>query len=113
MRGTFVPPRTQSLLTSSAQRTKYPRPIERGSRAAVWAQWPTRPLLGRGERTGVGVPATALAEENGRCTVMDLHESDDQVTTPGVRIAVFGVGAVPARRKMTELDPTELNWTGS
>jgi hypothetical protein len=37
--------------------------------------------------------------------------SDDQVTTPALRGAVFGIGAVPTRRKMTELDPTELNWT--
>jgi hypothetical protein len=29
------------------------------------------------------------------------------VTPPGVRGAVFGIGAVRTRRKMTELDPTE------
>jgi len=42
---------------------------------------------------------------------MNLGAGDDRVTTPGIRRAVFGVGAVPTRRKMTELDPTELNWT--
>jgi hypothetical protein len=41
----------------------------------------------------------------------ETRAGDDQVTTPGVCSAVFGVGAVPTRRKMTELDPTELNWT--
>jgi len=28
---------------------------------------------------------------------------DDQVTTPGVRSAVFGIGTVRTRRKMTDL----------
>jgi hypothetical protein len=36
---------------------------------------------------------------------------DDQVTTPGVHGAVFSIGAVPTRLRMTQLDPTELNWT--
>jgi hypothetical protein len=41
----------------------------------------------------------------------ETRAGDDQVTTPAIRGAVFGIGAVPTRRKMTELDPTELNWT--
>jgi hypothetical protein len=49
----------------------------------------------------------------GRLSVMNPPAGDDRVTTPGIRSAVFGVGTVPTRRKMTELDPTELNWTDS
>ena len=38
---------------------------------------------------------------------------DDQVTTPRARGAFFGVPAIRTAPKMTELDPTELNWTDS
>jgi len=44
---------------------------------------------------------------------MKTTASDDQVTTPGIRGPVYGVGAVPTGRRMTKLDPTELNWTDS
>ena len=49
------------------------------------------------------------AYKQGRISVVNPPAGDDRVTTPGVRRAVFGVLAVPTRRRMTELDPTELN----
>jgi hypothetical protein len=53
------------------------------------------------------------AYKQGRISVVNPRAGDDQVTTPRVCGAIRGVGAVPTRRRMTQLDPTELNWTDS